>query len=156
MGDRVLWATVIGAVILALPVAATAAPSQHVSSVPFVTVAGGGNTDHPRRNRVFLARSLAATDPWRRWLSVRARNALRNLNFDHYGVIAVFRMQKSTGLKITRIERASHTLALRLTVPRPPPPDPSLVTLGAYHVVAVKRRDLRDVSHVFVRAVTVK
>jgi len=78
------------------------------------------------------------------------------LNFDHYGVIAVFRMQKSTGLKITRIERASHTLALRLTVPKPPPPDPSLVTLGAYHVVAVKRRDLRDVSHVFVRAVTVK
>jgi hypothetical protein len=124
MGDRVLWATVIGAVILALPVAATAAPSQHVSSVPFVTVAGGGNTDHPRRNRVFLARSLAATDPWRRWLSVRARNALRNLNFDHYGVIAVFRMQKSTGLKITRIERASHTLALRLTVPKTPAAGP--------------------------------
>jgi hypothetical protein len=87
---------------------------------------------------------------------VRARNALRNLKFDRYGLIAVFRLQKSTGLKITRIERASHKLALRLTVPNPPPPDPSLVTLGAYHVVAVRRRDLRDVSQVFVRAVIVK
>jgi hypothetical protein len=87
---------------------------------------------------------------------VRARNALGNLNFDRYGVIAVFRLQKSTGLRITRIERASHTLALWLTVPKPPPPDPSVVTLGAYHVVAVERRDLREVSQVVVRAVTVK
>jgi hypothetical protein len=160
---RLPWITVVGTAILALPLAATAAPARHdnassarTQTVPFATVAGGATTHHPRRNRVFLARSLAATGAWRRWLSPHARNALRKVDFDRYGVVVVFRLQKGTGLKITRIELASHTLGLRLTVPKPSAPDPTAVTLGAYHLVAVERRDLRDVLRLVVRAVTVE
>jgi hypothetical protein len=160
---RLLWIAVAGPAILAFPLAATAAPARHdnassarTQTVPFITVAGGATTHHPRRNRVLLARSLAATEAWRRWLSPHARTALRKVDFDRYGVVVVFRLQKSTGLKITRIELASHTLGLRLTVPKPPPPDPTLVTLGAYHLVAIKRRDLREAERLVVRAVTVE
>jgi hypothetical protein len=148
---------------LALPFAAPAATARHGKPssagkelVPFTTVSAGASTQHPRRNRVFLARSLAATKAWSGWLTPHARKALRGVNFARYGVVVVFRLQKSTGVKITRIALASRTLGLWLAVPKPPPPDPTIVTLGAYHVVAMERRYLRGVSRLVVRAVTVE
>lgn len=132
----------------------TASASRKV--VPFVTVSAGARTQHPRTNRVFLGRSLAATKGWWRWLSPAARKALRGLNFDRYGVVVAFRLQKSSGLRITRIARASHTLGLWLAVPKPPPPDPTTLTVGAYHLVGIERGYMRGVSRLVVRAVTVE
>jgi hypothetical protein len=132
----------------------TASSSRKV--VPFVTVSAGASTQHPRSNRVVLGHSLAATKAWWRWLSPGARKALRGLNFDRYGVVVAFRLQKSTGLKITRIARASHTLGLWLAVPKRPPPDPSTLTVGAYHLVAIERSHLRGLSRLVVRSVTVE
>jgi hypothetical protein len=124
--------------------------------VPFTTVAGGASTHHPRQIRVFLARSLAATKAWSGWLTPDARKALRGVDFARYGVVVVFRLQKSTGMRITRIALASHTLGLWLAVPKPPPPDPTIVTVGDHHLVAIERRYLRSVSRLVVRAVTVE
>ena len=124
--------------------------------VPFVTVSAGASTQHPRSNRVFLGRSLAATKGWWRWLSPGARKALRGLNFDRYGLVVAFRLQKSSGLKITRIARASRTLGLWLAVPKGPPPDPTTLTVGAYHLVGIERSYLRGVSRLVMRAVTVE
>src|SRR4026207_2111211 len=115
----------------------TASASRKV--VPFVTVSAGARTQHPRTNPGFLGRILAATKGWWRWLSPGARKALRGLNFDRYGVVVAFRLQKSSGLRITRIGRASHTLGLWLAVPKPPPPDPTTLTVGAYHLVGIER-----------------
>jgi hypothetical protein len=153
--------TLVGVVTLALFAAAStpARPDTASSSgrvVPFVTVSAGASTQHPRRNRVFVGRSLAATKGWWRWLSPGARKAIRGLNFDRYGVVLAFRLRKGTGLKITRIARASHTLGLWLAVPKPPPPDPTTLTVGAYHLVAIERSYLRGVSRLVVRAVTVE
>jgi hypothetical protein len=153
--------TLVGVLTLGLLAAAstparadTASSSRKV--VPFVTVAAGASTQHPRSNRVFLGRSLPATKAWWRWLGPGARKALRGLNFDRYGVVVAFRLQKNTGLKITRIARASHTLGLWLAVPKRPPPDPTTLTVGAYHLIAIERSHLRGVSRLLVRAVTVE
>jgi hypothetical protein len=132
----------------------TASSSRKV--VPFVTVSAGASTQHPRSNRVFLGRRLAATKGWWRWLGPGARKALRGLNFDRYSVLVAFRLQKSSGLKITRIVRASRTLGLWLAVPKRPPPDPTTLTVGAYHLVGIERSYLRGVSRLVVRAVTVE
>jgi hypothetical protein len=153
--------TLVGVLALALFAAASTPARPDTASslekvVPFVTVSAGASTQHPRRNRVFVGRSLAATKGWWRWLSPGARKALRALNFDRYGVVVAFRLQKGTGLKITRIARASHTLGLWLAVPKPPPPDPTTLTVGAYHLVAIERSYLRGVSRLVVRAVTVE
>jgi len=153
--------TLVGVLILALLAAVSirARPDTASSSrkiVPFVTVSAGASTQHPRSNRVFLGRSLAATKGWWGWLSPGARKALRGLNFDRYGVVVAFRLQKGTGLKITRIARASHTLGLWLAVPKRPPPNPTTLTVGAYHLVAIERSHLRGVSRIVVRAVTVE
>jgi hypothetical protein len=152
-----------GFLILALPFAAHAALTQHAKAsmapnglVPFTTVSAGASTRHPRRNRVFLARSLAATRAWSGWLTPHARKALHAVNFARYGVVVVFRLRKSTGVRITRIARASRTFGLWLAVPRPPPPNPTRATLGAYHLVALERRFLRGVSRLVVRAVIVE
>ena len=158
---RQTFLTLVGVLTLAL-LAATSTPARPGTAssprkvVPFVTVSAGASTRHPRRNRVFLGRSLAATKGWWRWLSPGARKALRGLNFDRYGVVVAFRLQKSTGLKITRITRTSHRLGLWLAVPKPPPPNPTTVTVGAYHLVAIERSYLRGVSRLVVRAVTVE
>ncbi len=155
-GVRLRWIAVIGVVILALPFAREASPATSASrAVPFVTVSSGGSTKHPRRNRLYLARSLAATYSWSQWLSADARKALRGVDFDRYGVVAAFHLQKSTGLRITRIARASNRLGLWLAVPKSSAPDPTALTLGAYHVVKVKRRYLRHVSRLAVSGVTV-
>jgi hypothetical protein len=153
--------TLVGVLTMALFAAAstparpdTASASRKV--VPFVTVSAGASTQHPRSNRVFIGRSLAATKGWWRWLSPGARKALRGLNFDRYGVVVAFRLQKSSGLKITRIARASRTLGLWLAVPKHPPPDPTTLTVGAYHLVGIERSYLRGVSRLVVRAVTVE
>jgi hypothetical protein len=160
-GVRRTSLTLLGVLTLALFAAAStpARPDTASSSrkvVPFITVSAGASTRHPRRNRVFLGRSLAATKGWWRWLSPGARTALRGLNFDRYGVVVAFRLQKRTGLKITRIARISHTLGLWLAVPKSPPPDPTTVTVGAYHLVAIERSYLSSVSRLVVLAVTVK
>jgi hypothetical protein len=153
--------TLVGVLTLALFAAAStpARPDTALWSrkvVPFVTVSAGASTQHPRRNGIFLGRSLAATKGWWRWLSPGARKALRGLNFDRYGVLVAFRLQKSTGLQVTRIARASHALGLWLAVPKPPPPNPTTVTVGAYHLVAIERSYLRGVSRLVVRGVTVE
>jgi hypothetical protein len=124
--------------------------------VPFTTVGAGASSHYPRRNRVYLARSFAATKAWSGWLTPDARIALRGVNFARYGVVVVFRLQKSTGMRITRIALASPTLGLLLAAAKPPPPDPTIVTLGAYHLVKLDRRYLRGVSRLVVRAVTVE
>ncbi len=155
---RLRWTAVVGVLILALPIAADASSARRDTSstgkaVPFITVSSGASTRHPRRNRLYLARSLAATRPWSRWLSADARNALRAVDFARYGVVAAFRLQKSTGLRITRIAQSPNTLGLWLAVPRPTAPDPTALTLGAYHVVKVKRRYLRNVARLVVSGV---
>ncbi len=157
---RLSWIAAVGILILALPLGAGASSAQRDTTstgkaVPFITVASGGSTKHPPRNRLYLARNLSATRAWGRWLTADARNALRAVDFDRYGVVAAFRLQKSTGLRITRITRDRTTLGLRLAVPKPPAPDPKALTLGAYHVVKVQRRYLRNVSRLIVRGVTV-
>jgi hypothetical protein len=154
------WITLVGIVILAPPLAASAASAlrdaaRTSKAVPFVTLSSGGSTKHPRRNRLYLARSLAATYAWSQWLSADARKALRRVDFDRYGVVAAFHLQKSTGLRITRIARASNRLGLWLAVPKPSQPDPTALTSAAYHVVKVKRRYLRNVSRLAVSGVTV-
>jgi hypothetical protein len=147
-------------VILALPLAAGASSARRDTTsagktVPFITVSSGASTKHPPRNRLFLARSLAATKAWSRWLTADGRNALRAVDFDRYRVVAAFRLQKSSGLRITRIARARETLGLWLAVPKPPAPDPKALTLGAFHVVKAQRRYLRNVSRLVVSGVTV-
>ena len=150
------WITVVGMVILALPFAPGASPATSSSkAVSFITVASGASTKHPPRNRLYLARNLAVTAAWSQWLSADAREALRGVDFDRYGVIAAFRLQKSTGLRITRIARAANGLGLWLAVPKPPAPSKTALTLGAYHVVKVRRRYLRNVSRLAVSRVTV-
>jgi hypothetical protein len=153
--------TLVGVITLALFAAAStpARPDTASSSgkvVPFVTVSAGASTQHSHRNRLFVARSLAATKAWSGWLTPQAREALRGVNFARYGVVVVFRLQRSSGVKITRIALTSRTLGLWLAVPKRPPPDPTTVTLGAYHLVAVRRTYLRGVSRLVVRAVIVE
>ena len=151
--------TAAGVLILALPFAGSTATTRDEAGkepVPFTTVSAGASTHHPRRNGVFLARSLAATKTWSGWVTPQARKALRRVNLARYGVVVVFRLQKSTGVKITRIALSSRTLGLWLVIPKLPPPDPTIVTLGAYDLVAVERRYLRNVSGLVVRAVTVE
>jgi hypothetical protein len=157
---REKYLALVGALTLALFSAAStpARPNTTSSSrkvVPFVTVSTGASTEHPRRNRAFLARSFGATKAWSGWLTPQARKALGGVNFARYGVAVVFHLQKSTGVKITRIARTSDTLGLWLAV-RKPPPDPTSLTLGAYHLVAIERSYLRGVSRLVVRAVTVE
>ena len=158
---RQTFLTLVGVLTLAL-LAATSTPARPGTAssprkvVPFVTVSAGASTQHPGSNRALLGRSLAATKAWSRWLSPGARKALRRLNFNRYGVVVAFRLQKSTGLKITRIARASHSLGLWLAVPKRPPPDPTALTVGAYHLVAIERSHLRGVSRLVVRAVSVE
>jgi hypothetical protein len=150
------WITVIGVVILALPFTRAASPATSTSkTVPFITVSSGASTKHPPRNRLYLARSLSATAAWSQWLSADARKALREVDFDRYGVVAAFRLQKSTGLRIVRIARAANKLGLWLAVPKPPAPGKTALTLGAYHIVKVQRRYLRNVSRLTVSRVTV-
>jgi hypothetical protein len=157
---RLSWIAAFGVLILALPLAAEVSSARRDTTstgkaVPFITVSSGASTKHPPRNRLHLARSLSATRPWNRWLTADGRNALRAVDFDRYGVVAAFRLQKSTGLGITRIARARKTLGLWLAVPKPAAPDPKALTLGAYHVVKVQRRYLRNVSRLVVSGVTV-
>jgi hypothetical protein len=70
--------------------------------------------------------------------------------------VVAFRLQKSSGLKITRIARASRTLGLWLAVPKPPPANPTTLTVGAYHLVGIERSYLPGVSRLVVRGVTVE
>jgi hypothetical protein len=149
-------ATVVQTLLLALVFAATAAVAQPAAKgVPFISVSAGARTEHPRRNHLYLARSLAATESWQRWLTPHARRELRHVNFRRYGVVVALRLQRSGGLRITRLVRASQTLSVRLAVAKPPAPDPTILTLGAYHVVAIQRRYLRGVSRLVVSGVTV-
>ncbi|HUK96000.1 MAG TPA: hypothetical protein VLU96_13230 [Gaiellaceae bacterium] len=152
---------VVGILTLVLPPTAAAAPSRpdktsasRTQNVPFVTLASGGSTRHPRRNRVSLARSLAATKAWGRWLSADARKALDKVDFRRYGVVAAFHLQQSTGLRIRRIARASHTLGLWLDV-FSAAPQPTRVTFGAYQLVTIQKTYLRTVSRLAVRSVRV-
>jgi hypothetical protein len=152
--------TLVAVFIMALFAAAPIPARPHTGSasrkvVPFVTVFAGASTHHPRSNRVLLGRSLAATKGWWRWLTPGARKALRALDFDRYGLVIALRLQKSSGLRITRIARASQTLGLWLAIPKRLPPDPTTLTVGAYHLVRIERSYLRGVSRLVVRAVTV-
>jgi hypothetical protein len=149
-------ATVVQTLLLALVFAATAAVAQPAAKgVPFVSVSAGARTEHPRRNHLYLARSLAATESWQRWLTPDARRDVRHVNFRRYGVVVALRLQRSGGLRITRLVRASQTLSVRLAVAKPPAPDPTILTLGAYHVVAIQRRYLQGVSRLVVSGVAV-
>ena len=149
-------ATVVQTLLLALVFAATAAVAQPAAKgVPFVSVSAGARTEHPRRNHLYLARSLAGTESWQRWLTPDARRDVRHVNFRRYGVVVALRLQQSSGLRITRLVRASQTLSVRLAVAKSPAPDPTILTLGAYHVVAIQRRYLRGVSRLVVSGVTV-
>lgn len=110
-------ATVVQTLLLALAFAATAAVAQPAAKgVPFVSVSAGARTEHPGRNPLYLARSLAATESWQRWLSPDARRDVRHVNFQRYGVVVALRLQRSSGLRITRLVRASQTLSVRLAV----------------------------------------
>jgi len=150
-------ATVVQTLLLALVFAATAAVAQPAAKgvVPFVSVSAGARTEHPRRNHLFLARSLAATESWQRWLTPDARRDVRQVNFRRYGVVVALRLQRSSGLRITRLVRASQTLSVRLAVAKPPAPDPTILTLGAYHVVAIQKKYLQGVSRLVVSGVAV-
>ena len=149
-------ATVVQTLLLALAFAATAAVAQPgARGVPFVSVSTGARTEHPRRNHLYLARSLVATESWQRWLTPDARRAVRHVNFQRYGVVVALRLQPSSGLRITRLVGASQTLRVWLAVAKPPAPDPTILTLGAYHVVAIQKKYLQGVSRLVVSGVTV-
>jgi len=149
-------ATVVQTLLLALAFAASAAVAQPgARGVPFVTVSSGARSEHPRRNHLYLARSLAATESWLRWLTPKAQRDVRHVNFQRYGVVVVLRLQRSSGLRITRLVRASETLSVRLAVAKPPAPDPRILTLGAYQVVAIQRKYLQGVSRLVVSGVSV-
>lgn len=149
-------ATVVQTVLLALAFAAATAVAQPAAKgVPFVSISAGARTEHPRRNHLYLARSLAATESWQRWLAPNARKAVRHVNFQRYGVVVALRLQRSSGLRITRLVRASQTLRLRLAVTKPPAPDPTILTLGAYDVVAIQKKYLHGVFRLMVSGVTV-
>ena len=150
--------TVVQILLLVLAFAATVAVAQPAAKgVPFVSVSAGARTEHPRRNHLYLARSLVATESWQRWLSPDARRDVRHVNFQRYGIVVALRLQRSSGPRITRLVRASasQTLSVRLAVAKPPAPDPTILILGAYHVVAIQRKYLQGVSRLVVSGVTV-
>lgn len=149
---------VLAILLLALPCTATAGRNSSSAGmpVPFTTIASGASTKHPKRNRVFLARSKAAAKAWNRWLGASARKAVGRVDFDRNGVVAVFRIQRTTGAAITRVVKSSHTLGLWLTTPKQPPPNSTLLTVGAHHLVSIDKRFLRDVTRLVVHSVTVK
>lgn len=148
-------AIVVQTLLLALAFAVTASVAQPAAKgVPFISISAGARTEHPRTNHLYLARRLAATEPWQRWLTPHARRDVRHVNFQRYGVVLALRLQRSSGLRITRLVRASQTLGVRIAVAKPPAPDPTILTLGAYHVVAIQKRYLEGISRLVVTRVT--
>ena len=152
--------TLVGVLTMALFAAASTPARPDTASwsrrvVPFVTVSAGASTQHPRSNRVFLGRSLAATKGWWRWLSPGARKALRGLNFDRYGVVVAFRLQKQRPQD--HADRSGLTHARPLAgCPEGPTARPDHPHRGRDHLVGIERSYLRGVSRLVVRGVTVE
>jgi hypothetical protein len=157
--SRIGHLALLGLLVLMLPLVASAAPfrrdeasSARKEVVPFTDLLAGASTNHPPRNRLYLARGPAAVQRWSHWIGPEAAADLGSVDFRRYGLLAVFRLQQSTGMQISRVVRIAPTLALWLTVPASPPPNPQLVTVGAFHVVEIEKPYLSGVKRLVVIA----
>jgi hypothetical protein len=157
---RIVHLGLLGLLALMLPLAVSAAPARRYGGfsvrkevVPFIDLLAGASTNHPPRNRLYLARSPADVQRWSQWIGPEAAGDLATVDFRRYGLLAVFRLQQSTGMQISRIVRIAPTLALWLTVAASPrPPNPTLLTVGAFHVVEIEKPYLAGVKRLVVIA----
>jgi hypothetical protein len=156
--SRISRLGILGLLALMLPLAASAAPvrthgasSARKEVVPFTDLLAGASTNHPPRNRLYLARRPAEVQRWSHWIGPEAAADLQNeVDFRRYGLLAVFRLQQSRGMQISRVVRIAPTLALWLIVPAPPPARPHRVTVGAFHVVEIQKPYLSGVKRLVV------